>query len=704
MKRLLVMLLVLGMVFGSLSVSAEGNPPQGMPEGMTPPGGGDFGGSDGSQMPEGMTPPDGGDFGGSDGSQMPEGGDFGNSDGSQMPGGGDFGNSDGSGGMPQGFPGGQGQAEGQLGSFSMGGTNADSPEGDDYAYDAALYVTAEGVNDGKSALERITEGSFGNGNADGIVIRDNESGHNGVLVTEAEYTIRGADLELMTGADGTDTCDFSGKGAAVAAFGSGTKVTVENSSIHTAGVATMPLFADSGATLTVKNSTLRSDGGTLYREYLNTPSQALMVAPPWILGIMGTSRCLNIMGDGTTVNVTDSDASAGAWAVLSTDNGSNMALNVINSTATLLNADESAASPLQVEGGQITETLDNPYTVLYGSGYGLFMIGGTKEVIAGSTVNAGTYIAILAGGSGTYTALEAGKTYELKNSAGETTAEYTADADRVTELHSDTFGFMSHQGNNLLTLEKGTKLETGFNSFLVKTGYSSGQSTTAAVDSAEIVNGGVLIQVMDNDDTTNGGMMSADDPANTNGGMQNFKTVHSEREGFRTEAAEADASVQTFTFTNGKYSGNIYNASGSDGLKGSTLNVTFGTGAEYSGAIASTAAVHVTPEGAYERKAAGGFALENAEEAAAFTEKYQNTEFTINEYYSIGQVANYVNSNGSNLVNVALKDGAVWNVAGTSLIASLTVEGDSRVVIPEGITLTIGNRTFTDQELKAGDL
>jgi hypothetical protein len=28
----------------------------------------------------------------------------------------------------------------------------------------------------------------------------------------------------------------------------------------------------------------------------------------------------------------------------------------------------------------------------------------------------------------------------------------------------------------------------------------------------------VLIQVMDNDDTTNGGMMDADDPENTNGG------------------------------------------------------------------------------------------------------------------------------------------------------------------------------------------
>ena len=700
MKRVLAGILVLAMVFCSIMVIAEGNPPQGMPDNMTPPEGGNFGGSDGSQMPEGMAPPEDMDFGGSDGSQMPEG--------MTPPEGMDFSGSDGSEGAPQGFgggfPGGQSQAEGQLGSFSMGGTNADSAEGNDYAYDAALYVTSDGVNDSKSTLSRIEDGTFGNRNAEDIVIRDNESGHNGVLVTGTEYTVAGAEIEMLTNADGTDTCDFSGKGAAVAAFGSGAKVTVENSTIHTAGVATMPLFADSGATLSVKNSRLRSDGGTLYREYLNTPSQALMVAPPWILGIMGTSRCLNVMGDGTTVNVTDSDASAGAWAVLSTDNGSNMALNVYNTSVTLLNADESAAAPLQAEGGQITETLDNPYTRNYGSGYGLFMIGGTREVVAGSTVNAGTYIAILAGGNATYTSLEAGKTYALKNSAGDATEEYTAETDRVTELHSDTFGFMSHQGNNIITLEKGTKMETGYAAFLVKTGYSGGQSTTATVDNAEIVTGGVLIQVMDNDDTTTGGMMSADDPANTNGGVQNFKTVHSEPAGFCTGAAEPDTSVQTFTFTNGSYSGNIYNASGSDGLKGSALNVTFGAGAAYSGAIASTAAIHVTPEGSAERREAGGFALDSAEEAAAFAAQYQNTEFTINEYYSIGQVANLVNSNGTNVIHVTLTEGAAWEVTGTSLIDSLVLEGDSRVIVPEGITLTIGDTVHTGCELAAGDV
>ena len=40
--------------------------------------------------------------------------------------------------------------EGQLGSWNGGGTNADAVEGNDYAYDAALYITAEGVDAEKS--------------------------------------------------------------------------------------------------------------------------------------------------------------------------------------------------------------------------------------------------------------------------------------------------------------------------------------------------------------------------------------------------------------------------------------------------------------------------------------------------------------------------------------------------------------------------
>ena len=589
----------------------------------------------------------------------------------------------------------QEHAEGQLGSWSMGGTNADTIEGDDYAYDAALYVTADGINEEKSNTDCIASGSYDAQFASGIVINDSSSGHNGILVYNTDYTISDAEITMLTDADGSNSCDFSGKGTAIAAFGSDANVTITDSTIHTAGVATMPIFADDGATVTIRSSVLQSDGGTLNSDYLNTPTQTLMVAPPWILGIMGNSRCSNMMGRDTTTNVIDSETSAGAWAVLSTDAGDDMYLNVYNSSLTLNNADESAAAALQAEGGQISETLDNPYTVNYGSGYGTYAIGRAVETFAGSEINVGTYATIFTGGSAIYTALEAGQTYELKNHAGETTAVCEASEDKVTAIHSDTFGFMAHQNSNIITLEKGTVVDSGYATFLVKTGHSN-QTLTATIDDSTITNGGVLIQVMDNDDATNGGMMSTDDPLNTNGGSQNFKPYHTETAGFNTNQASADDNVQTFSFTNGAYTGNIYNASGSDGLNGNALNVTFGAGAQYSGAIASTAAIHVTYDGSVMVKENGGYAFDDTEAAATFAEQYQNTNFTINEYWSIGQVANLVNDNGANAINITLTDDAVWQVTGTSLVSSLTLQDQAQVIIPAGIVLTVDGTEYTD--------
>ena len=192
-----------------------------------------------------------------------------------------------------------------------------------------------------------------------------------------------------------------------------------------------------------------------------------------------------------------------------------------------------------------------------------------------------------------------------------------------------------------------------------------------------------------------------DDPLNTNGGSQNFKPYHTEEAGFDTSEASSDSTVQQFAFTNGSYTGNIYNASGSDGLNGNVLNVTFGAGSQYSGAIASTSAIHVTYDGSVMVKENGGYAFDNAEEAASFAAQYQNTSFTINEYWSIGQVANLVNSNGANAINITLTDDAVWNVTGTSLITSLLISGDAKAVIPAGVTLTVGDTVYTDCVLTA---
>ena len=97
-------------------------------------------------------------------------------------------------------------------------------------------------------------------------------------------------------------------------------------------------------------------------------------------------------------------------------------------------------------------------------------------------------------------------------------------------------------------------------------------------------------------------------------------------------------------------------------------------------------------------------AFDEADETTAFAEQHQNTSFTINEYWSIGQVANLVYVKGGNAVNVFLTRDAVWNVTGISLIASLTIEGDAQVVVPEGITPTVNGVEYTNCTLTAQDI
>ena len=100
-------------------------------------------------------------------------------------------------------------------------------------------------------------------------------------------------------------------------------------------------------------------------------------------------------------------------------------------------------------------------------------------------------------------------------------------------------------------------------------------------------------------------------------------------------------------------------------------------------------------------KDAGGYAFDNEETAATFAEQYQNTSLTIEEYWSVGQVANLVYDNGANTVNVTLTNDALWNATGTSLIASLSIEGDAQVVIPEGTVLSVNGIEYTDCILTA---
>ena len=60
-----------------------------------------------------------------------------------------------------------------------------------------------------------------------------------------------------------------------------------------------------------------------------------------------------------------------------------------------------------------------------------------------------------------------------------------------------------------------------------------------------------------------------------------------------------------------------------------------------------------------------------------------------------------INDNGANAVHVTLTDDAVWQVTGTSVVSSLDLSDSARVIIPEGVVLTVGGTEYTDCTLTA---
>jgi hypothetical protein len=625
-------------------------------------------------------------------------------------------------------------ADSRISSFTQGGTTEDD---NDYAYHAGLYVDETGVVDSKSVTEALGTGaSYDGERAENVIINSDDPSFNGIVVAGGiDYTIAKATIRLDTDGDGLQTCDFSGKGAAIAAYGEGTKLTVEDSDIYVRGVANLAVFADSSANVTIRNSTLNSQGGTLHAGYLNSPSQNTMVAPPWILGIMGNARCTNLMGTNSTMTVIDSETSAAKWAVLSTDSGSNMKLNVVNTTMDLTGTDQ----PLQADGTYKDEDEDpNPFTSR--SGYGTYVIGSADEQFLGVTMNVGTYGSIFTGGTGTYTNLEKGKTYELLDANGDVTETYEATEDKVTTINSDTFGFMSHQGEDTINLENGTVVNSGYASLLIKN--TQGDTVVNVTDGATLnPANGILMQVMDNDDSTTGmdtstfsfytthnedagwpsengnvssemtedtesveagdmaGMIGADGtmggeapPDGGPGGPGGETPPDGGPGGGDMGGGSSGPVVNHLNVENTELTGDIYNGSGYYGETAVGVEVNLGQDAVLNGAIAQTETIHtdainytskVLPEGT------------SAEEAG------QLTAFTIDQYYYIGHVANRYFNNGDNTIAVNLTDNAVWNITGDCLISSLSIADGATVQALDGaVTMTVDG---AETELAPGD-
>lgn len=564
------------------------------------------------------------------------------------------------------------------------GTEGTSP---DMAYRAALYIN-DGVQDENSITEAIQgKGALAGTTLDGAKIEAASSGFSGVIVktsedveAASEVTISNSTIKLESESDGTDVNDFAGYGAAVGSFGDDTLTVIEDSTISTGGVAKTAVFTDTGANLVVKNSTLSSSGGTIYEDYELTSATNKMVAPPWVLGVAGSARTSNLMGQGSTATFVDSTITADSWGALSVDNGNDMVMTTVNS-----NVD--------------TTKVDGDSSKVNGA-YGAFGIGSTQEYMFGLDMDVDNYAWVMLGAAVNLNRSETGKEYEIKNTAGESVTTVTSDADgRNSTIDSGNFGFMmSAFGGSVNTVNvgEGTEINTENAVFLYKSGDAVVNIDNAAV-SAE---NGVLFQAIDNEDSIVGDMTKGfSEPAGWSSTWYEGEDYQGQ---FKSSGNTGDITINDSTIEGDIYNGTgyFYTAGGmfvEKGIFGAhTLNVSLTGSTSLSGVIASTEIQH----GDWNND--GSCTLNKTINFRDSADASYDVARATQGAMKLGHVINQNYFNGCNKVNVTVADGAKWNVTGDSLVYDLVANSDD-ITAGEAVTITVKGTLLLDGQKVTGE-
>jgi hypothetical protein len=316
---------------------------------------------------------------------------------------------------------------------------------------------------------------------------------------------------------------------------------------------------------------------------------------------------------------------------------------------------------------------------------------------------------------------------------------------------------MAH-GDADLTLEKGTTFNTRNAAFLVKNG-----AVDIDLDDSELnVSDGVLLQLIDNDDSTVG-------VSGVGAGGPIFNTTFFEKAGWPDAVTQAERdnappsegpggpppgeggggeggpggpppsgpSSASLNVTNADLTGDIYNASGYKYISNSadaapsyadpkSLSVTLGTGATLKGAISLSRSMHVwvdwakvtgdTQGGYYKYRSAktGALGEGNVYQDTKGKSYVQATNFTIDSYYNLGHVINQpgVYAEGAT-ADVALTNNAAWTITGDSYLTSLNISDNAKIVnetngekilvlTVDGIEKVSTKTSLTAKDIKAG--
>ena len=488
----------------------------------------------------------------------------------------------------------------------------------------------------------------------------------------SDVTVSGGSLVLMNGDDdstGEHASDFTGMGAAFVSY-NGAKLTVKDVDVTTDGFVRAGVVVDQGAVAWIEDSSFVTYGANplteAYDGYVNSATTSKMLSPPWVLGIQGGIRTVNVLDTQATFVLVNSRMASGGWGVISTDGCTTPTLIIIDSDVEILSEEEGGMdSGVALYGDAYAD---------YGSGYGAYLIGSCDEQYYGSTVSGATFGAIAREGFATYQSSNGD--IEVVSAKGESLGAVKGQGN--VSVIDTVIGVMTHSSETVgLTYTDGTIINTLAETVL----YRSSGHADFVFDNAVVNPGnGVIVQMIDDDDSTVG--------------MGDFTTM-----GFNTSLIEAagmpsqngsetgataNNEEANVIFANGDYAGDLYNGTGYYGQAGDVMNVEVGEGATLTGAIALTETFHGVPYSAEAKAfadAADGveyvfidkdFNVTANEADAAYI---QFTQFTIDQYYMLCRMLNHVYANGYSAINVTVDNGGVWKVAGESLVTYLKIDG-----------------------------
>jgi hypothetical protein len=330
-------------------------------------------------------------------------------------------------------------------------------------YSNSDYQAGVIINDGHYVKESsvpsiLRGGSFDEHSAQGMEITSNQWDFNGFFVTgDSDYTI--SDVKINLSGDGTD--DFVGLGAGIAVSGSA-RVTVNNAEIHSTGLGRGTAFVGSDSEVTFNDCFFTLDTGHPSEEELAEKAQDRMLEPPWQMGIRGYGRTTNVAGM-ATVNYNRCHFISNSWGVLSIDGG----------CVTRMNAKDCL---VELRGD---------------SGYGCFSIA---DDVAFDYEKFGDY--------GAYNVMDHCvinvPTYPIIMSNGKSGGAFI----NGSTINSKRFGCLIFRNSGgKLEVKSGTTMNTGKATFLMKGTNSYIECDDAHLNPAN----GVILQVMDSDETGMGG-------------------------------------------------------------------------------------------------------------------------------------------------------------------------------------------------------